>query len=460
MRRVVLFLLALCVMTSCRNTLYEVDMSQSNDHSLGIEKKIERDVVSLSETDVKIVSNLYSKMAKTKSNNREIKEVIPIKGEDGKVMMYAVNYADGYIIVSATKRYYPILADVRSGNFSLDDSSSGLKLLIDDFSERINMVEEMENYPDLSRFWEPYLNPVSVDIERTKANSDFYDLFESYLDEWYADGCNVYYLYNQPENMPDDMYNTFYRMAEDDMAEVNGYPFRECAVITEQTFENSKTKGPLLGTKWDQVSGFDSELSGNKKMGCVTIAVGQIMKYHEYPNTFNWSSMANGYATPASASFLATLRSKLKVADNGTTTDKCAKNAFKDYGYTCSDVLTHDNTKVVKSLNNYNPVYMSGMNKYKPEEGHAWVCDGYMYTIPSRKYTLYLLLFEDGKPSSFDSWYEETIYDTYPFFFHMNWGWGGSHNGYFLDSNMDLSSQGFKVNFSVHRKNLIVSGHN
>lgn len=187
MRRVVLFLLALCVMTSCRNTLYEVDMSQSNDHSLGIEKKIERDVVSLSETDVKIVSNLYSKMAKTKSNNREIKEVIPIKGEDGKVMMYAVNYADGYIIVSATKRYYPILADVRSGSFSLDDSSSGLKLLIDDFSERINMVEEMENCPDLSRFWEPYLNPVSVDIERTKANSDFYDLFESYLDEWYAE---------------------------------------------------------------------------------------------------------------------------------------------------------------------------------------------------------------------------------------------------------------------------------
>ena len=43
----------------------------------------------------------------------EVEEVIPIHDEEGNIIMYAVNYSNGgYVIVSATKDYYPVLARV------------------------------------------------------------------------------------------------------------------------------------------------------------------------------------------------------------------------------------------------------------------------------------------------------------------------------------------------------------
>lgn len=460
MKRSLFLLSLLCLISSCGKSFSDIKGSFEKETLTQIVKKIDRDIVSMSTAEVEIVSSLYSRKSLTKSSEKTIKEIIPIKDSNGKILMYAVNYDDGYIIVSATKKYYPILADVERGTFSIEDMADEPKFLIEELLGKINIAETSENFPDLSKYWTPYIEPARIDIEKTKANSDYYDLFESYLEDWYADGCSVYYLYKKPENMPEDMYNEFYRIAENDMAEVNGYPFRECAVITEQTFETSNKKGPLLKTTWDQESGYNSQVPGQKVLGCVTVAVGQIMKYHEYPKNYDWANMANSTPTSTSASFLAKLRTELKVSDKGGTTDKHAKRVLKDYGYSCSDVLKHDNTKVTASLSKNNPVYMGGQKKSDPSKGHAWVCDGYMYTIPSRTYTLYLLTFENGKPSALESWYEETIYDSYPFFFHMNWGWCGKHNGYFLDSDIDLAKRGKNCNYSVDRTDIITSGHN
>ena len=36
-------------------------------------------------------------------------------------------------------------------------------------------------------------------------------------------------------------------------------------------------------------------------------------------------------------------------------------------------------------------------------------------------------------------------------FFHMNWGWGGKNDGYFLDNNITIPD----YNFSVNRRDII-----
>lgn len=61
------------------------------------------------------------KQAVTRSGKgeREIKEIVPINGEDGEAAMYVVNYADkkGWVVVSASTDYAPILAHGKVGYY-------------------------------------------------------------------------------------------------------------------------------------------------------------------------------------------------------------------------------------------------------------------------------------------------------------------------------------------------------
>ena len=66
---------------------------------------------------------------------------------------------------------------------------------------------------------------------------------------------------------------------------------------------------PMIKTRWLQDFGFNEAIptvgtNPHPKLGCTTIAAGQIMRYHEYPNTFDWNQMLPTSATDASRQFL------------------------------------------------------------------------------------------------------------------------------------------------------------
>ena len=217
-----------------------------------VQQKLSRDILDLSSSDAAILANLYSRPAQTKASCRQVREVIPITNENGKTVMYAVNYDDGYIIVSATRKYFPVLADVEHGSFSFEDKTGSL-ILVDEMAEAIDRVEAGEAQVDCESSWTQYLENVRYDAPVTKANvnDDYYDLLNEYQEQWYEEGIQSYQLRTQPADMPDDMYESFCSMAEDDMGTVSGYPYMECAVITEERVNNYEIKGPLLSTKWD-----------------------------------------------------------------------------------------------------------------------------------------------------------------------------------------------------------------
>jgi hypothetical protein len=48
-------------------------------------------------------------------------------------------------------------------------------------------------------------------------------------------------------------------------------------------------------------------------MGCVATALGQIMRYHQYPTSFNWSNMPLTYSTSTTASLLKKLGNSDKL---------------------------------------------------------------------------------------------------------------------------------------------------
>lgn len=198
---------------------------------------------------------------------------------------------------------------------------------------------------------------------------------------------------------------------------------------------------PLLTTKWDQVSPYNDrspEVNGKKSWaGCVATAMSQVMNYHEWPAkgkgsnqylakaankqlscdfstiTFDWANMLDSYSgtsTQAQKNAIADLLYACAIGvdmnfspdGSGAWTenvpralvnffdyDKALKIVYRDY-YSLSDWTD----LVYEELEDYGPVYYAGEGD---DGAHAFVCDGY----------------KDG-------------------YFHINWGWSGSLDGYYL----------------------------
>jgi len=214
---------------------------------------------------------------------------------------------------------------------------------------------------------------------------------------------------------------------------------------------NQRVQGninPLVQTTWAQAPYYNADCPGtgaNQAVaGCVATAMGQIMKYWNYPPhgkgsfTYNdppygslsanfdtthyyWTSMPLNvsHSNPAVASFTydcavgvgmafspSASSSYLLTTDNAVS----AESAFIQYfGYDPSGIqgvyrsgYTDANwtSLVLNELSHGRPLIYAGSGS---QGGHAWVCDGYQAS--------------NG-------------------YFHMNWGWGGGYDGYFSLNNM------------------------
>lgn len=216
---------------------------------------------------------------------------------------------------------------------------------------------------------------------------------------------------------------------------------------------------PLLTCKWNQSQPFNNlapayDDNGTKSAaGCVATAMAQIMYYYRYPQqgsgshsylwvattpvgkyatlkadfgatTYDWDNMIDNYKTgytSQQADAVATLLYHCAVSvdmgfgsSSGAYTNEVPSSLNKYFGYDPNYQRLRKDLYPIDSLNQLiyaelkakHPVLVSGQND---EGGHAFVCDG----ADSRGY------------------------------FHINWGWGGSNDGYFLLSALNPSgSQG------------------
>ena len=233
---------------------------------------------------------------------------------------------------------------------------------------------------------------------------------------------------------------------------------------------------PLLGnTKWNQEEPYNrlTPQNGNVKAatGCVATAMAQIMYYHKWPkvgvgqhtnsndasltvdfsqSVYQWDKMRDTYGstyTDEEANAVAKLMYDCGIAvDMQYGHDGSSSGAFSedvapalktyfDYSTEITYLERNNSTTnwddiLMDELNNLRPVYYSGSDK--DAGGHAFVCDGYED--------------KDGK-----------------YLFHINWGWGGSYDGYFVSSLLDMtSSMSFKydqdITYKIHANSKVKSG--
>ena len=419
------------------------------DNSLN-DLKIPKEAVALTLKDAENVALMYlKKQSETKSFSL-IRNIITVRGKDGTPAVYAVNFNDGYILVSATKEYYPILAEVPHGTFSENDSSTGEDVLMIGYLNTISNVKSENIDKKLLRtLWSPFeSNSGHSEAVSYLANSDeiYKNVLDKWLMQWYDEGRNAYYLFQKPENMPDDVYDSFCQLAES--MTINGYDYMQCSMITEFVNDNnySSISGPFIRTEWKQKEPFNSADPERRPLGCTTIAAGQIMRYFEHPDDYLWDEMPNNTSNSTLSNFLFELRQKINVNDGGGASINDVRRTLRDYGYSC-EVQNHNQSDVVSSLSNNRPVYMRGNNA--ENDGHAWVCDGTRTSMPYVEYELFVLT-GNGEYLDFMEVDSRREYAGFLTTYHMNWGQYGAFDGWYVDNYTD---------YSQDRKDIIIKGY-
>jgi len=214
---------------------------------------------------------------------------------------------------------------------------------------------------------------------------------------------------------------------------------------------------PLVTSEWSQGGYYNDSCpedpggSGDRALvGCVAVAMGQIMKYHQSPTqgtgsfsyfhstygmlsanfgatTYNWSNMPDDLNSPnsdlAQMLYHCGIASEMNYGPNASgTLSTYAKTALISY-------FNYGNSTQIDYRNGYSdskwndllrseldaswPMYYAGTDT-QAMSAHAFVCDGYQ-----------------GNEH-----------------FHFNWGWGGWADGYFLTD--DLSPGGSNFNGNHH----------
>lgn len=455
-----LLVMMIIVLSGCQTDSPErAETNVKQEYQIAVDELLDRNTKELTSDDAIIVASLFSKseMETRSGTSSQVRSVVPIEDKEGNIAMYAVNYEKGYILVSATTAYYPILATIDNGNYNRKNNEIGQSLIIEELIENIKAAKSGEISFPVKHLWNKYIKDDALSKEDVLTRSQSDDYWEAY-NKWYADMCKngvptITLLTRGPGGLPDDIYKEFVAIASsEDLWEGTQYDWKNTAYVVEHTSYSNNNTEAMLKTQWSQDSEFNSNVN---PLGCVTVAVGQLMRFYQYPSNFAWSQMPNTYGNDVLRSFLATLRSELKVSKNGGASIGDAERVLKSYGYSV-DQISHSADRIYSSIRNGKPVYARGEDELSGQ-GHAWVIDGIHQSTTKVEYRLYILS---------DAWYPEFKYvsadgcyysaESDVITYHMNWGWHGTHDGYYIDQRpWIVDNSAFKYKFSKDRKELI-----
>ncbi|GAB4286983.1 MAG: hypothetical protein Kow0068_12700 [Marinilabiliales bacterium] len=330
----------------------------------------------------KVAVNFYAKQSsslfQTESKDVKTSGVIKIKNKNDDVLFYVFNIKNGgYIAVSAVKSSVPVLFYSFNGRY------------------------EDQGYNPAFYFW---IDQYKKQINHSIINNEPADEFR--LNQWNE------LLYNKGD-------------------------FSEKSV---------KSIPPLVVTQWDQGPFYNAFCpadingpDGHAYAGCVATAMGQLMFYHKWPkqgsgsysyyhpvydtlsadfgNTYyDWDAMPVQLLDYNDATALLLYHLGVSVTmdygPNGSgmwnhSAALSLRNYFKycnetEYVFRDSTVLDWDSI-VIANLDAKKPLYYAGWaDDSSFTSGHAFVCDGYQS----------------------------------PGYYHFNWGWSGSYDGFFYTDNL------------------------
>lgn len=347
--------------------------------------------------DVATARNLGAKYLKNNvlsaKNVTDVEHVYTLNSDNGTPYLYVFNHENGYVVVAADDRAYPILGYCEGGSFDVNNIPEGLRYYLGHYGRQIQYAidNELVAEQDVADQWELLRKEgVTTTTRMEKAVSPLLatEWDQNYPYNYYAPSCNNYYL-------GDHCY-----------------------------------------------------------AGCVATAMSQIMKFWNWPDTgvgshtyntssyggelsvdfssvnYNWSIMPNqlGYQANAAAQAVAILMYHCGVSvdmnyspsGSGAYSDDVPDAVIDHFKYGSGTYIdrrdnytrTQWEDMLIESFDRGIPVYYSGSDN---EGGHAFNCDGYN----NQRY------------------------------FHFNWGWSGDGNNYYQIDALNTFNGTFNSNQRV-----------
>ncbi len=354
-----------------------------------------------SRDDVMLIAKVQAPTIKSIDGRASVAEVSSIHEEfddAGAVSMYIINYSTGFIIVAGDTRVSPILAFSDESQFPVNAGRpQGLNDWIVSTKELIEDVRSQNGKQDqrLLHLWDYAKTKRLLDGEKKEQKSGRTEIV-SYT---YIGDCN------------------------------NGDS--QVTLYTEVM--------PLFTYNWDQNAGYNNSVTyagcsatGNGRYwaGCNATATAMVMRYHEYPLGYNWTSMGPNDVG------LNSLMNNLGSPSNLNISYSCytsvgdparIKSTFSNFGYPLPTygINNYNYFTVKNDLTLGRPVIL---NSWRNDGfgGHAWVTTGvreWMYFACS------------PDPNTPGEWIQ--TYFGYDAALYMNWGWSGSFNGWYSAYNFN-----------------------
>lgn len=380
---------------------------------------------------------------------------------DGEPCMYVINYPEGgFIVISAVKDLYPVLAYNTEGYFDTKADIPGLKAWMKEV-DYLTVNPEVINPDSLQKcreLWEVYekCDPLALEVTKSRDwkpgmidEAEYQKLQQIFGDSvaaWNARRIPVYYLEDIKRRYP-DKYEYY-----DDLAHQAIWPeyepvYQTFSVIVERYEPMYSSDQRWIKTSWYQTGGFNQTFGPrgtnltNAYAGCGPVAAGQIMFYHKWPSKYNWADMPLNYGTATTSNFLLdiALQAKAEFNDDGTgTIIDNIKDVFTNNGYSCKSEEwdpRSSESKLEDEIESGKPVYCSS---YK----HAFVLAGISKVSQNTVWELWTFTDVRRLRCNFSSIHESFNGRS----FYINWGWGGVDNGYYFSlQNMHTSQDNYSV---------------
>ena len=399
------------------------------------------------------VANLFSFNGTdaTKVNfSKSVKSVNEFKDSESELGVYVVNYeGGGWVLVSSTKKHYPILAYSDKGIFCTD-TLNGVSQYLNSYKREINRKHKLpvSDVKSEMEAWKVYEEKNMPGYYMTKDSDPLTGLIGRSMSQWSNEGYDVYPITeDEIEGIPNNVLTDFKLIAETSSNYNYDYQI-SCFILKGYYSVISGSQSYLLQTAWGQQNGYNQylveEMGGNPYIGCGAVAIGQIMKYHSnYPldqNRYKWGNMSNVASTEYTAQLLYDINRAIRLNDvnyNATSIEKIA-NYLNTICYSYDNLYNNNSNSIFNSIYNNRPVYMQG-GLYNSLQGHAWVCDGAYRVQNFKVYRLMILSYDE--PLSFVQAGEYgPLLLSSDYYFHMNWGEYGVNNGWYTSGQ---SMQGF-----------------
>jgi Peptidase C10 family. len=356
---------------------------------------------------------------------------------------------EGYIIVAADERVpEKILACVEEGSLGSETDNPGLAIFL----------ERAEDY-------------ITESIEKAEAKKD--SLAREIL----------YKLIAESPELADEISTKAIKMEDPTIYDLYNI---DTSVSYTTTEWSSASLAPLTAVEWNQPAPYNKftkakGCNGNApNTGCVAVATAQILAYWKYPSSIdgynmNWTEMTR-YTSDFNRNNLFNYRWTGSVFSSNTPTDvvdniarlmeRIGDHVDMDYGcsgssansdkavdwlqkigFSGGEKSNYDFSRVKSSLDSKRIVYGRGYSTRVDEKflgityntyykgGHAWNYDGYIQKTQKVERTVTVRDWSKGKIISQSTSVEYTYRDLV----HVNWGWGGNHNGYYLSGVFDAN---------------------